>query len=124
MSRNKRKWDTVEPELDKVELTKDKCSKNELVSDDFLRLNDTNFIEADYQTAFETIADKLINSHELVMNEQHLFRLCEIEFYFYHPTRHPDTYAHRHPEQQHYSSWYFHRQGTSPTASYKSGTYK
>ncbi len=57
-----------------------------------------NFTENDYQLAFQTIAKKLINNHELVINEQEIFRLCEIEFYFYHQIRHSDTFAHRHPE--------------------------
>ncbi len=116
MSHNKRKSDEVD---------NGKRRKIESDTNDFLRLNDKNFAESDYQIAFQTIADKLINSHELVVNEEeHCFRLCEIEFYFYHQTRHPDTFAHRHPEQQHQSNWYFHRQGTSSTASYKAGTYK
>jgi hypothetical protein len=119
MSHNKRKSDVNEPIVDK-----EKRSKIESDTNDFLRLNDAHFDENDYQLAFQTIADKLINYHELVVNEQDCFRLCEIEFYFYHQTRHPDTFAHRHPEQQHQSNWYFHRQGTSSTASYKAGTYK
>ncbi|CAF0802449.1 unnamed protein product [Rotaria sp. Silwood1] len=124
MSHSKRKADVIEPEVEKDELTKEKHSKIDSTTNDFLRLNDTNFIETDYQIVFQTIADKLINSYELVLNEQHFFRLSEIEFYFYHHIRHPDTFAHRHPEQQYHSNWYFHRQGTSPTASYKAGTYK
>ena len=124
MSRNKRKSDLIEPAIDKIEAIKDKRSKIESDTNNFLLLNDTQFTETDYQSAFQTIADKLINSHELVINEQHFFRLCEIEFYLYHQLRHPDTFAHRHPEQEHHSNWYFHRQGTSSTASYKAGTYK
>jgi hypothetical protein len=119
MSHNKRKSDAIEPIIDN-----EKRSKIESDTNDLLRLNDTNFNENDYQIAFQIIADKLINYHELVVNEQNLFRLCEIEFYFYHHIRHPDTFAHRHPEQVHHSNWYFHRQGTSSTASYKAGTYK
>lgn len=102
----------------------EKRSKIEPISNDFLQLNDSDFNEKDYQNCFQTIADKLINSYELVFNDKDYFRLCEIEFYFYHQTRHPDTFAHRHPEQNSYSNWYFHRQGTSPTANYKGGTYK
>ncbi|CAF3133477.1 unnamed protein product [Rotaria sp. Silwood2] len=124
MSHNKRKSNVIEPEVEKVELTTEKRSKIDLTTNDFLRLNDVDFIETNYQNAFQTIADKLINSYELVINEQHFFRLSEIEFYFYHQIRHPDTFAHRHPEQQYHSNWYFHRQGTSPTAGYKAGTYK
>ncbi|CAF0909738.1 unnamed protein product [Rotaria sordida] len=124
MSYSKRKLDVIEPEVDKIELTKEKRSKIDSTTNDFLRLNDTDFIETDYQAAFQTIANRLINSYELVLNEQHFFRLCEIEFYFYHQIRHPDTFAHRHPLQQHHSNWYFHRQGTSLTAGYKAGSYK
>lgn len=119
MSHNKRKSDVVEPIIDNPKHTKIESDTNDL-----LRLNDRNFNENDYQIAFEKIADKLINCHELIVNEENFFRLCEIEFYFYHHIRHPDTFAHRHPEQQHYSNWYFHRQGTSSTANYKAGTYK
>ncbi len=124
MSHNKRKLNVIEPSTDKVELTKEKRSKIDCDSNDLFRLNDAHFIETDYQDAFQTIANKLINHHELVLNQQSFFRLCEIEFYFYHQIRHADTFAHRHPEQEHSSNWYFHRQGTSSTASYKGGTYK
>jgi hypothetical protein len=124
MSCNKRKSDLIEPAIDQTEATKDKRSKIDTDTNNFLLLNDTQFTETDYQSAFRTIADKLINSHELVINEQHFFRLCEIEFYLHHQLRHPDTFAHQHPEQEHHSNWYFHRQGTSLTASYKGGTYK
>jgi len=119
MSHNKRKSDVLE-----AEIATEKHTKIESNIDDFLRLNDGHFVERDYQLAFRTIADQLINHYELVVNKENLFRLCEIEFYFYHSIRHPDTFAHRHPEQEHYSNWYFHRQGTSSTASYKAGTYK
>ncbi|CAF0886058.1 unnamed protein product [Adineta ricciae] len=102
----------------------EKRSKNEAGVNDFLRLNDSHFTETDYQDAFHTIANKLINEYELVFNDQTTFRLVELEFYFYHELRHADSFAHRHPEQQHYENWYFHRQGTSATASYKAGTYK
>ena len=124
MTHSKRKSDVSEAALEAVELPKEKRSKFESNTNDLLLLSDAHCVETDYQTVFQTIADKLINSYELVLNEKHIFRLSEIEFYFYHQTRHPDTFAHRHPEQQHHSNWYFHRQGTSPTASYKAGTYK
>ena len=117
MSRTKRKSDAIEP-------TTDKRSKIESDTNELFCLNDTNFTETDYQPAFKKLADKLINSHELVLNDEHFFRLCEIEFYFYQQIRHADTFAHRHPVQEHYSNWYFHRQGSSLTASYKAGTYK
>ncbi|CAF2129148.1 unnamed protein product [Rotaria magnacalcarata] len=124
MTHRKRKSDVSEYTRDEVELPNEKRSKVESNTNDLLLLNDTHYIETDYQTVFQTIADKLINSYELVLNAKHIFRLSEIEFYFYHQTRHPDTFAHRHPEQQRHSNWYFHRQGTSSTASYKAGTYK
>ncbi|UJR15368.1 hypothetical protein I4U23_002316 [Adineta vaga] len=110
--------------LDLIEATNEKRSKIETNTIDFLHLNDSDWNENDYKNAFETIAYKLINEYELVLNEQNLFRLCEIEFYFYQELRHADTFAHRHPEQQQSGYWYFHRQGTSATASYKGGTYK
>ena len=111
-------------QLESNECKSEKRSKNENDADDFLRLNDSHFTETNYQDAFHTIANKLINEYELVFNDQTTFRLVELEFYFYHELRHPDSFAHRHPEQQHYENWYFHRQGTSATASYKAGTYK
>lgn len=98
--------------------------KRTKIERNFLDFNDENSNENDYQTFFHSIADRLINEYELVVDQQHFFRLTELEFYYYHPTRHADTFAHRHPEQSEHSLWYFHRQGTSPTASYKSGTYK
>ena len=117
MAAAKRKLDAAEPALEKR-------PKIEANIADFLRLNDGDFTESDYQGAFRTIADRLINEHELVLNDVNVFRLCELEFYFYHSLRHADTFAHRHPEQEEPAKWYFHRQGASPTASYKAGTYK
>ena len=119
MSLRKRKSDAIEQVIENTKHTKIESATNEL-----LYLNDENFTENDYQGAFQAIAEKLINSHELVVNKEICFRLCEIEFYLYQKTRHQDTFAHRHPEQIHYTNWYFHRQGTSTTASYKAGTYK
>ena len=99
----------------------DKRTKSET---NFLDIQDDKAVEEDYQTIFHTLANRLINRHELVVDNQHCFRLTELEFYYYPPTRHADTFAHRHPEQTEHSLWYFHRQGTSATASYKAGTYK
>ncbi|CAF1241262.1 unnamed protein product [Adineta steineri] len=124
MSRNKRKLNITESNTTDVEEPIEKYAKIESDSTDLLRLDDKHFNETDYQNAFQTIANKLMNGYELVINKEHNFRLCEIEFYLYHQIRHQDTFAHRHPEQIHYSNWYFHRQGTSSTASYKGGTYK
>ena len=121
MAEKKRKSNVLETEV----MKDDKHAKiDSKTTNDLLRLNDENFEEKDYQNAFQTIANQLLNHYELVVNKDNLFRLCEIEFYFYHSTRHPDTFAHRHPEQIHPANWYFHRQGTSTTASYKAGTYK
>jgi hypothetical protein len=121
MPGKKRKSDQTESVTANAETTDDKRLKT---SSDFLLLNDQESTEQDYQTIFHTLANRLINHHELVLGQSHHFRLCELEFYFYHSTRHSDTFAHRHPEQQHHARWYFHRQGTSPTAGYKAGTYK
>lgn len=116
MAQGKRKSDVLESDI-----PSEKSSKTD---SNLLHLNDEHFLEKDYQNFFRTMADQLINQHELVVMNEHCFRLCEIEFYFYHSARHPDTFAHRHPEQEHHSHWYFHRQGTSSTANYKAGTYK
>ena len=116
MAQGKRKSDVLESDI-----SSEKYPKN---ASNILHLTDDHCLEKDYQNLFRTMADQLINHHELVVMEEHCFRLCEIEFYFYHSTRHSDTFAHRHPEQEHHSHWYFHRQGTSTTANYKAGTYK
>src|ERR1700722_20341478 len=99
MSRNKRKSGDISSSatIPKPTITVDheaKRLKVESSNSNFLHLDDSLFIETDYQAAFHSIADKLINSYELVINEEHLFRVSEIEFYFYHSIRHPDTFAH------------------------------
>ena len=91
---------------------------------DLFTVEDQHATEEDYQSIFQSLAHRLINGYELVINEHDSFRLSELEFYLYHATRHADTFAHRHPEQVNYANWYFHRQGTSDTAAYKGGTYK
>lgn len=116
MAQVKRKSDVLESDVS--------SEKHAKTISNILQLTDDHLGENDYQTQFHTMADQLINHHELVVMEEHCFRLCEIEFYFYHSIRHPDTFAHRHPEQEHHSHWYFHRQGTANTANYKAGTYK
>lgn len=47
------------------------------------------------------------------------YRLAEIEVY-YHAPGHEDPYAHRHPVQRAYGTWYLHRVGSG----YRGGTYK
>ena len=91
---------------------------------ELLRIDDHQSTESDYQRIFHDIANQLINHYELLLDQTHQYCLNELEFYYYQPTQHADSFAHQHPEQKHHSNWYFHRQGTSPTAAHKAGTYK
>ncbi|KAJ3343705.1 hypothetical protein HDU93_006617 [Gonapodya sp. JEL0774] len=50
----------------------------------------------------------------------HLFRLAELEFYWNHPTDHPDPFSHKNPDQALPMRWYFHKQGRS----FRGGTWK
>ncbi|CAF4606233.1 unnamed protein product, partial [Rotaria magnacalcarata] len=56
MTHRKRKSDVSEYTRDEVELPNEKRSKVESNTNDLLLLNDTHYIETDYQTVFQTIA--------------------------------------------------------------------
>ncbi|CAF0770740.1 unnamed protein product [Didymodactylos carnosus] len=90
----------------------------------FLLINDASFTDdsQSYKSAFELIANELINKYELIINSKS-FRICEIEFYYY-SQKHLDPFTHQHSEQKKFPNWYFHRSGKSLTASWKNGTYK
>lgn len=64
---------------------------------------------------FKRIANELLNFQVLTAGSTD-YRLTEIEFYFYHPLLHPDTYSHyvQYPrsvatKQSVIGGWYFHR---------------
>lgn len=64
---------------------------------------------------YRPVAHRLMNSYALVCGED-IYRLCEIEFYHYHPELYPDPYAHRDALQRDsMGKWYCHRSGLDIT---------
>jgi 3-methyladenine DNA glycosylase Mpg len=68
---------------------------------------------------FDTLADILLNKTLLHAGKE-LFRLCEIEFYYF-GLGHTDEYTHCSTEQAQLCKFYFHKH---KTGTYKSGTFK
>ncbi len=68
---------------------------------------------------FEWIAEWLLNEAEIVCGIE-VFRIIEIEFYWWCSTIHPDPYVHRDVDQLSVGQWYFHKTGQS----YRGGTFK
>lgn len=68
---------------------------------------------------FQDLANYILNN--VVLNAcGTLFRLCEIEFYYWTET-HKDNYVHRITDQKSHSKFYFHKYHNG---TFKSGTYK
>lgn len=67
-------------------------------------------IEKDIETQFGHIADRLMNEVAVVVDETR-FRLTEIEFYLFHPDKHPDPFVHCNERQKTSMQWYFHESG-------------
>lgn len=72
-----------------------------------------------YRTIFNELSETLMNNSVLVAG-QDSYRICEIEFYLFCPTTHPDPVVHCSPDQKTSCSFYFHKTGTT----YRGGTYK
>lgn len=68
----------------------------------------------DINNSFKSIADTLLNYTCLCVNE-HVYRLTEIEFYYYQAVQHPDEYVHKSPYQLCNGGWYFHWAGIDIT---------
>lgn len=75
--------------------------------------------DADFHGHFDRIADLLMNSVAMVVNNQHRYRLVEIEFYL-NGGKHPDVFTHSCKDQQTCGEWYFHKMN----GTYKGGSYK
>lgn len=69
---------------------------------------------------FANIAQIILNRLELVVKSTHVFRICEIEFYYF-SEQHPDRYVHCSRSQLQSQMFYFHQY---PNGTYKNGTYK
>jgi hypothetical protein len=67
---------------------------------------------------FTSITERLLNHSHLRVGRQ-LYRLVEIEFYYWSPT-HPDPFTHRDPIQFDIGHWYFHR----TRGVYRGGSFK
>ncbi|MDN3205591.1 hypothetical protein [Algoriphagus sediminis] len=72
-----------------------------------LEIDNTNVSKS-----FDQIASELLNRKVLRVNKDE-FRLTEIEFYYFHPTHHPDEYTHSHKREA--GEWRFHNQGIDIT---------
>lgn len=80
--------------------------------------------KADCLTWFKACAALLLNSFEVVVAEDKVFRFVEIEFYYNDHHAHQDTFIHGSTLQLKTAGhWYFHTAGAAGT-SYKSGSYK
>ena len=83
---------------------------------------DTLVKPPDYPAAaadfYRRVAERLMFSAQLVAGGRPC-RVTELEAYDFSP-RHPDPYAHRHPQQKNPCGWYFHRAGSG----YRGGSYK
>lgn len=74
--------------------------------------------DAQHQTWFDAISDRLLNGARLMVGGVP-HRFTEIEFY-YHGGHHLDPFTHRDPHQKQTGSWYFHRTG----GVYRGGSFK
>ncbi len=64
--------------------------------------------------SFDEIANKLFNDYVIQVNNS-IYRLIDIEFYYYSEMSHKDIYAHKHYLQQNKGHWYFHSSGVDIT---------
>jgi hypothetical protein len=78
----------------------------------FLEINDIT--SESITEGFDKIANRLFTDYVLKVNE-HLYRLLDIEFYYYAPGRFEDVYAHQHEHQLQNGKWYFHGSGIDIT---------
>lgn len=81
-----------------------------------------NFETSHLRHRFHELAGVLLNQTLLEVNKSK-YRICEIEFYV-HSDAHRDPYAHQHPEQLKFGTWYFHQLKTKKGYSFKGGNYK
>jgi hypothetical protein len=79
----------------------------------FLEINNSN--RETVEQSFYTIAKRLFHDYQLVINDEHYYRLIDIEFYYYAPGRFEDVYAHKHDAQLGKGKWYFHGSGIDIT---------
>jgi len=94
----------------------------------YMKLFGDDAEEIDYQNIdqdlLDRMADSILNKHQLYIPDSdgnnHVFRICEIEFYIKNDN-HNDEYTHQDEHQKTYGKWYFHR---TKNGNYKGGTYK
>lgn len=79
----------------------------------FLEIDTTN--RASVEAGFTKIAERLFCDYQLVVNNEHVYRLIDIEFYFFAPGSFEDVYAHKHEAQLQMGKWYFHGSGIDIT---------
>lgn len=77
-----------------------------------LELDKTNY--ETIKKSFDEIANKLFNNYVIQVNNS-IYRLIDIEFYYYSEISHKDIYAHKHYLQQNNGHWYFHSSGVDIT---------
>jgi hypothetical protein len=80
-------------------------------------MKDLNIIIEDRQsieTSFQTIAEKLFFDYQLAINGN-VYRLLDIEFYYFAKDVFEDVFAHKHEAQLETGKWYFHGSGIDIT---------
>jgi|ERR1019366_2387025 hypothetical protein len=64
--------------------------------------------------SFDQIAEKLFKGFQLHVNKS-LYRLVDIEFYYFSKNIYEDVYTHKHKDQLQNGKWYFHSSGIDIT---------
>lgn len=71
-------------------------------------------LSEDIEKSFDTIAYSLTNFLVLRVNDK-LYRITEIEIYYFNNKSHPDPYVHKDDRQTTQAKWYFHSSGVDIT---------
>ncbi|HTE27221.1 hypothetical protein [Flavitalea sp.] len=66
------------------------------------------------EDSFERIAGALLSDYQLLVNDS-VYRLIDIEFYYFAQDQFNDSYAHKHEAQLRSGKWYFHGSGIDLT---------
>ncbi len=66
------------------------------------------------EASFDQIARALFQNCYIRIHQSD-YQLTEIEFYYYHPQKHPDIYVHKNAVQLKLGNWYFHGSGLDIT---------
>jgi hypothetical protein len=73
-----------------------------------------NYSRSEIEESFSRIAKWLFANVQLQVNE-HIYRMLDIEFYYFSEEHFKDIYAHKDKMQLCYGKWYFHGSGIDIT---------